>query len=234
MTNWLTFGGVRGPRSIKPFGPEALLLEWEQRIDPGIHRGVLSYAAALRQLPGFVECVPAYASLLVRFSGDAATLRERLYELKVPELDETEGSLHRLPVCYGGEYGPDLSAVARTTGLTEDQVIELHAGVPYRVYLFGYRPGFAFLGTLDERLTVARHRSPRPSVAPGSVGLAGRQTGVYPVTAPGGWQLIGHCPLQLIDKTSRTRFAVGDRVAFYPIGPAEVEERKQADTWPDE
>ena len=223
---------MRGPRSIKAFGPGALLLEWEQRIDPGIHRGVLSYAAAARQLPGFLECIPAYASLLVRFSGNTASARERLYEMVVPETDEADGVLHRLPVCYGGEHGPDLAAVAGAVGLTETQVIDLHAGQAYRVFLFGYRPGFAFLGTLDERIAVPRHQYPRPAVPPGSVGLAGRQTGIYPTTAPGGWQLIGYCPLPLIDPQGRTRFSVGDRVRFYPVPPEEIERIKDADVWP--
>ena len=231
LPNWLTFGGVRGPRTIKAFGTSALLLEWEQRIDPAIHLGVLSYAAAVRHLPGFVECIPAYASLLVRFNGNLATSRDRLYDLAVPELSATAGKLHRLPVCYGGSHGPDLAAVARATKLTEQGVIDLHAGETYRVYLFGYRPGFAFLGTLDERIAVPRHPRPRPAVSPGSVGLAGRQTGVYPAAAPGGWQLIGHCPLPLINSAGATRFAVGDRVQFYPIPDKEIDGIIHADVW---
>ena len=222
---------MRRPRSIKDFGPGALLLEWEQRIDPLIHLGVLSYAAAVQRLPFVAECIPAYASLLVRCTGDPGTMRELIYDLTVPPMSASEGILHRLPVCYGGAHGADLAAVARATGMTEEGVVDLHVGQTYRVYLFGYRPGFAFLGTVDERIALARHASPRPSVPAGSVGLAGRQTGVYPVAAPGGWQLIGHCPLPLINSEGHTRFSVGDRVQFYTIRETEIDAIKQADGW---
>ncbi|PPK85863.1 inhibitor of KinA [Neolewinella xylanilytica] len=225
---------MRTPRSIKDFGPEALLLEWEQRIDPAIHRGVMSYAATLGRLDGVAECIPSYASLLVRFDGPADRWRERLYALRVSEQPDTVGSAHRIPVCYGGEYGPDLADVGAASDLSEAEVVRLHTRIPYRVYLIGYRPGFAFMGELDPRIAVARRDDPRRSVPAGSVGLAGTQTGIYPVDSPGGWQLIGYCPLPLLDKAGRTRFQTGDLVTFHAVDADQLEQLIISDAWPND
>ena len=208
------------PRRILDFGPHDLLLEWEQRIDPAINQSVQAYARYVGGLEGVLECVPAYASLLVRVAADRNFWRDILYDLRVPEPGPEAGQLHRLPVRYGGDHGPDLETVSRLTGLSPDRVIELHAGQEYRVYLLGYRPGFGFLGELPAELQVARRDTPRSRVPAGAVGLAGRQTGVYPVDAPGGWQLIGHCPLPLLDPVGRALLSPGDRVRFFPADAA--------------
>ena len=210
-------GSVRMPRRILDYGPQALLLEWEQRIAPDINRSVLAYAAYIENLDGVVECVPAYASLLLRVDKNRRAWRELLYDVRVPDPGPSPGTLHRLPVRYGGSHGPDLDEVAARTGLSVPEVIDLHTGQDYQVYLLGFRPGFGFLGQLPAPLEVARRVSPRPRVSAGSVGLAGRQTGVYPVDSPGGWQLIGHCPLPLLDSAGGARLQPGDRVRFFPI-----------------
>ena len=208
---------MRTPRQIRPYGPTALLLDWEQRIAPDISASVHAWAAAARGLGGVVETVPAYASLLVRYDPALTTpyaLRERLYELR-PPAGLVPGHAHRLPVCYDG---PDLDAVAELTGLTPDAVVERHAGVIYRVYQLGFLPGFAFLGQTPVELTVPRRTQPRVRVAAGAVGLAGRQTGVYPTASPGGWQLIGRCPLPLLRAgADPVRLRAGDTVEFYPV-----------------
>lgn len=223
---------VRRPRNIKDYGPSGLLLEWEAKIDPAILRGVTAYASSLRRREGIVECVPAYASLLVTVSHDRDRWREELYDLSVEGGDSSEGESHHLPVCYGGRYGPDLQEVCRQTGLSEAEVTRLHASAEYLVYMIGYRPGFAFLGGLAEELSVRRRPTPRPRVAAGAVGLAGGQTGIYPTACPGGWQLIGHCPLPMIGPDGSCRLAAGDRVRFRPVEERAVTQEIQADRWP--
>ncbi|WP_157976145.1 5-oxoprolinase subunit PxpB [Lewinella sp. IMCC34191] len=223
---------MRKPRSIKDYGRQALLLEWEQRIDPAILRGVLSYATAIEHLPGIASCVPAYASLLVTFSGPSKVWRDRIYTLEVSELPEVAGALHRIPVCYGGTHGPDLEHVAEERGLRPADVIRLHTRPTYLVYLLGFRPGFAFMGKVDDRLRISRRENPRPKVPAGAVGLAGSQTGIYPESSPGGWQLIGYCPLPLVSAGGNTRFKAGDRVKFYAVEEDELADAVKTDTWP--
>jgi inhibitor of KinA len=124
-----------------------------------------------------------------------------------------------IPVCYGGPFGPDLAAVATFAELAEDEVVRLHVEREYRVFMIGFLPGFPYLGPVDDRIAAPRRDAPRAVVRRGSVALAGRQTGVYPIDSPGGWQIIGRTPLSLFDPSSSTpaRLAPGDTVRFVPI-----------------
>ena len=212
---------MRQPRQILPYGPTALLLQWEQRIDQAINTSVHAYARASEQIPSVLETVPAYCSLLVTFDPgqvDAYQLREILFALR-PAMRETAGKLHRLPVAYGGDYGPDLEEVGESLGLGREQLIQLHCQEEYWVYQVGYQPGFAFLGETLPQLEIARKAIPRRRLAAGSVGLAGRQTGIYPQEAPGGWQIIGRCPWPMLraEPAPYVRLQAGDRVQFFPI-----------------
>ena len=178
----------------------------------------------LEPVEGVRNLHPAYCSLLVKF--DVLKLRydevevilrgylARLDEVKLPESRVVE-----IPVCYGGEFGPDLGEVAELHGMTVAQVIELHSSVEYRVYFLGFVPGFAYLGELPEALVTPRLASPRRRVAAGSVGIAGNQTGVYPFATPGGWRLIGRTPLKMFraDREGLSLLTIGDRVKFTPI-----------------
>jgi len=209
---------IRRPRAILSYGPDALLLQWEQRIDPAVNAGVHAYAAELRGWPEVVECVPAYASLLVRFASPRTTgyrLRERIYDTE-PSAGRPAGARpHELPVWYAG---PDLTEAAAMLAITPERLVELHTEREYLVYQLGYLPGFAFLGETDPALEIARRAAPRARVPAGAVGMAGRQTGVYPTAAPGGWQLIGLCPLPLLrDDDDFARLRAGDRVRFRAI-----------------
>ena len=133
-----------------------------------------------------------------------------------------EGRLVTIPVCYGGDFGPDLPFVAQHAGLTEEEVIALHAGREYQIYMLGFLPGFPYLGGLDERLFTPRLGTPRTAIPAGAVGIGGEQTGIYPIASPGGWQLIGRTPLKLFDPASGTLpYAAGDRIRFTPITAAE-------------
>jgi len=178
----------------------------------------------MEPIAGVRNLHPAYCSLLIKF--DALKLRhEELEEIVRGYIDRMEKvrlpepRLIEIPVCYGGEYGPDLKDVAELHGMTADAASELHASTPYIVYFLGFAPGFAYLGEVAEELATPRLPSPRKSVPAGSVGLAGRQTGVYPIATPGGWRLVGRTPLKMFqpDRAEMSLLALGDRVRFVPI-----------------
>ncbi|MEM6394764.1 MAG: 5-oxoprolinase subunit PxpB [Bacteroidota bacterium] len=216
---------MRKPRQILNYGPRALLLQWAQEISPAVNDSVHAYARACLNIEGVAECVPAYCTLLVTFhegKTNSYRLREHIYSLSIKAKRQT-GKLHKLPVCYGGEFGPDLKEIAEKLRLTTRKIIQLHQATTYRVYQLGYRPGFAFLGLTDSKLEIGRRDSPRAKVPAGSVGLAGRQTGIYPSESPGGWQIIGRCPWPMIDTNVKpfSRLQAGDSVEFFAIKPKE-------------
>ncbi len=177
----------------------------------------------------------AYCSLLVKF--DALRLRHeqleailsqylaRLEEVKLAEPRHVE-----IPVCYGGEFGPDLAEVCVMHGMTAAQTIELHASVEYLVYFLGFVPGFAYLGELPEELVTPRLATPRKKLPAGSVGIAGNQTGVYPFATPGGWRLIGRTPVKIFraDREGLSLLSIGDRVRFTPISRERFAELERA------
>jgi KipI family sensor histidine kinase inhibitor len=172
-----------------------------------------------------VDLVPSYASLLIIYDPmrtDHLSVAHRVREA-VAELDtggEDAGREVILPVYYAPEAGADLEALAAHAGLSMEQVIELHAGSEYRVYAIGFAPGFAYLGEVDIRIAAPRLATPRLRVPRGSVAIADRQTAVYPAVSPGGWNLIGRCPLRMFDPGASPPMpvAVGDRVRFEPVG----------------
>ena len=182
----------------------------------------------LEPVAGVRNLHPAYCSLLVKFdvlklqhAEVEAILRgylARLEEVKLPEPRIVE-----IPVCYGGEFGPDLAEVGALRRMTAEQVIELHSSVEYLVYFLGFVPGFAYLGELPEELVTPRLATPRRKVPAGSVGIAGNQTGVYPFATPGGWRLLGRTPLAMFraDREALSLLSIGDRVKFVPISREE-------------
>ena len=205
---------------------QSLLIYFGHQITLGAHERVRKLLRLLELEPvaGIRNLHPAYCSLLVKFDairmGHAeleAILREylgRLEEVALPEPRQVE-----IPVCYGGEYGPDLNDVAAMHGMTPEQAIELHASKNYLVYFLGFVPGFAYLGELPEALATPRLATPRRRVPRGSVGIAGNQTGVYPFATPGGWRLLGRTPISMFrsDRDGLSLLSIGDRVRFVPI-----------------
>jgi inhibitor of KinA len=167
---------------------------------------------------------PAYTSLLVKFDAQKWRHEElekelrkylrRMDKVKLPKPRQLE-----IPVCYGGEFGPDLGEVAATHGIAPERVIELHTSATYIVYFLGFTPGFAYLGELPQELVTPRLPSPRKRVPAGSVGIAGNQTGVYPFETPGGWRLLGRTPLAMFrtDRDGLSLLSIGDHVRFVPI-----------------
>lgn len=220
--------------SIKPVGDQAVLAVFEQRIAEDVSRKVMALRDALLPLQGegILETVPAFASLLVYY--DPLRLDYRTVERRVKDLagnmtgkGHAKGKTVEIPVCYGGKYGEDLEFVADHAGLSKEEVIRLHSGRTYRIYMLGFLPGFPYLGGLDERLFTPRLASPRTKIPAGSVGIGGEQTGIYPMESPGGWRLIGRTPLVLYDPadSGRPAYEAGDTIRFVPVGEAEYERR---------
>jgi len=218
---------VRPPRLLAS-GDSAVLVVFGDEIDPALNRRVHALAAHLRAaaLPGLGEAVPGYAALLVHYDParlDEAQVQARLAQALDALAAEPAGAAperrFEIPVRYGGAAGPDLEFVARHAGLTPDEVVRLHAGRDYLVYMMGFTPGFAYLGEVDARIAVPRLETPRVRVPAGSVGLAGRQTGLYPSESPGGWRLIGRTDAALFDlgREPPSLLAPGDRVRFVPV-----------------
>lgn len=214
---------------IVPFGDEAVLVQLGEGIDRQTNLRVHALARRLREeaLRGGVPWgtpVPGYCTLLVPF--DPARLgHDQAIELLTALVDTAPaeeaigaGNLHEIEVRYGGESGPDLQAVAERTGLQPGQVIEAHSSIDYDVYLLGFMPGFAYLGTLPEQLALPRRADPRTRVPAGSIAIAGRQTAVYPTESPGGWHLIGRTDAVLWNagREPPALLAPGDRVRFVP------------------
>lgn len=214
------------PPRFLPAGDSALLVEFGDEIDPALNACVHVLAQTLRdrQVPGLGEAVPTYRSLLLHydplhltFAEVSALVGEALVQSQTGA--PAKARLVEIPVCYGGEFGPDLAFVARHNGLSPEEVIRLHSSALYPVYMLGFSPGFAYLGGLPKAIATPRLATPRTQVPAGSVGIAGQQTGIYPIATPGGWQLIGRTPLRLFNphREPPVRLSPGDRVRFVPI-----------------
>ena len=232
------------PLRLYPLGDAAVVLEFGQAIAPATHQLIQAFARVLAQqpLPGLREVVPAFTTLtvyydpLVLFELGAASpyeqvatsLQQVLPAAQAAAADYTPGPLVEIPVCYGGDFGPDLQLVASHTQLSAEEVIARHTQPEYLVYMVGFAPGFPYLGGLDARLATPRRAQPRPLVPAGAVGIAGAQTGVYSLPTPGGWQLIGRTPLRLFDpsRAQPSLLQAGDRLRFVPITEQEFQRLK--------
>jgi len=214
-------------------GESNLVVEFGHRIDPEINRQVHALAQKLEnEAPeGFVECIPTYRSLLISF--DPGKLAgETLIELCKEQLATEQASkllspmVVEIPTLYGGEGGPDLDFVAGAVGLSPDEVIDIHSSVSYQIYMIGFMPGYPYLGGLDERIAVPRLKVPRTRVPGGTVAIAEKQAGIYSVTSPGGWRLIGHTPVRLYtpELDPPVLLKAGQYVRFKPVCSEEYEE----------
>lgn len=220
------------PRII-PAGDSAILVELGSEIDPSINDRVYALANSIEQanIDAVIELVPTYRSVLVSYDPLTARYSE-VFDALGDLLDSSsalaeeigfEAKIIELPVVYGGDDGPDIDNVAESAGMSRQEVIDIHSGVDYRVYMIGFAPGFPYLGGLDERIATPRLKTPRISVPAGSVGIAESQTGVYPNTSPGGWQLIGRTAVKLfdVDKSSPSLITPGSKVRFVPVNSHE-------------
>ena len=211
---------------FKPAGDRALLVEAGDTVHRLVNRKVREMFISLAQqpIPGVIERIPAYRSLMVVY--DPLVISADLLKEKLSLIYETSGGSQlppprtiEIPVVYGGEYGPDLEWVASYHGLSPEEVIRLHSGSEYQVYMIGFSPGFPYMGDLPPELVTPRRETPRVKVPKGSVAIAQGQTGIYPTSSPGGWHILGRTSLSLFDaaKWPPTPLEMGDLVRFVPV-----------------
>lgn len=232
---------IKSGYSFFPLGDSALLIEFGNEIDEEISKIVLGlfYHLKEKKIAGVVDIVPAYSSIAVFY--DVPTIakylakEETVFDKVVDTILKTINSANitevknerqiKVPVCYEKKFGIDLEWLAKEKNISIEDVIRLHTSKSYRVYMIGFLPGFAYMGEVDSRIQVGRRKEPRLKVERGSIGIAGKQTGIYSIEAPGGWQIIGRTPVQIFDKTSQhsVLFQPGDEVIFYPITAYEFE-----------
>ena len=222
------------PYRIFPLGDSAITVDFGNVIDEAVNNEVIGRFHQLKNYPlhGMIEMIPAYSSLTIRY--DVCTVRKNTtiditaFDWMKNKLDEllqlpmsapqTSSRLLQIPVCYENGFAPDIKQLAAIKNLPVEEVIQVHTAREYKVYMLGFLPGFAYMGELDEKIAIPRKAQPQITF-PGSVGIAGKQTGIYPLRSPGGWQIIGRTPLKLFDadREDPTLFQAGDIVQFYSI-----------------
>lgn len=217
--------------TISPVGDCAISIDFGQVIDPKINRHIRQTIERIQalQLDGIIELVPTYCALLVQYDAmlysyaDMCHIIEPIFSESVTDNDNEKVTVIEIPTVYGGEFGPDLGFVASHNNLSEEEVIAIHSGTDYLVYMLGFIPGFTYLGGMDPRIATPRLSSPRTLIPAGSVGIAGEQTGTYPSDSPGGWQIIGRTPVTMYDmsKEQAALLSAGDYVRYVPIDEAE-------------
>jgi inhibitor of KinA len=232
--------------SYEPLGEQAVLVAFGTSFDPAIHAGIVKLAKRLRTFPfpGFVECVPSYTTICIYFDVEAVadneggTIKKSIFETVCARVAErwmdNGGDVGdmlpktvRIPVCYCPLCGPDLEEVAAVTGSAAADVAALHASVPYRVSMIGFQPGFPYMTGLPERLWLPRLASPRTRVPAGSVAIADKQSGVYPLSSPGGWRLLGRTSARLFrpeEMRTPSLLEAGDTVYFFAVSHEQLEE----------
>ncbi|SHJ07757.1 5-oxoprolinase subunit PxpB [Lutispora thermophila] len=213
-----------------PAGDKSLIIEFGDSISPEINKKIRDMYLAIEKsgLDGIIEMVPTYRSILVSYNP-----LNIIYEDLCHKLRELEDNLNdsgsepakvvEIPTIYGGDYGPDIEFVAQHNDLSVNEVIEIHSSRDYLIYMLGFTPGFPYLGGMSEKIETPRLKTPRTKIPAGSVGIAGKQTGIYPIDSPGGWQLIGRTPVKLFDPFAEPPVLLnpGDYVRFVPIDEKE-------------
>ncbi|MGZ8508936.1 MAG: 5-oxoprolinase subunit PxpB [Chitinophagaceae bacterium] len=227
------------PYRIFSLGDSAITVDFSNVINEAINNEVIARYKELKNdpLPGMIEAIPSYSSLTIYYdvvklrktlpAGHAAfeAIKQQLeLRLQQPVQQKNEPErLIRIPVCYDEEYAPDMQQLTAKKNISAEEVIQIHTSKTYKVHMLGFLPGFAYMAELDERIVMPRKPQPVNIIA-GSVGIAGKQTGIYPLASPGGWHIIGRTPLKLFDagKEEPTLLRAGDRVQFYLITKDEL------------
>lgn len=238
---------------MDPLGDSAIVVQLGNKIELQTHKRIQVLCQYLDKhpLPGMVEYIPSFTNITIFYDGLQVNSHQgsgslQNFEWKAPygliqsmlnqvlknidESGEYTPKLIEIPVCYGDEFGPDLEFVAKVNGLTPDEVVRIHSAGEYLTYMVGFAPGFPYLGGLSERIAAPRRETPRLKIPAGTVGIAGTQTGVYPIETPGGWQLIGKTPISLFrpKQWPPTLLQAGNIVKFVPISRQEFDRWKEA------
>ena len=221
-----------------PLGDTSLQVLFGSDISEDTNQQIRLFADYLRKqnMEGIIEWVPAYTTLTIFYRPDNIVYKDLCKKLE--DIQDTlqmadyqsQSTIYEIPVLYGGEVGPDLSEVASYNGLSEDEVISTHSAQPYLIYMMGFVPGFSYLGGMPKEISTPRRENPRAKIEAGSVGIAGEQTGVYPLATPGGWQIIGRTPVKLYDpeKEEPILLSAGAYIRFVPVGQKEYEKIEDA------
>lgn len=220
---------------IMTAGDSSILIQFGNAIDPDINAKIAATVQLMKEqhIEGVVDIIPAFCSLLINYDPRVISYDEMKTRMeKILSVEIAAGArkkkVYEIPVCYGGEFGPDLSTIAEHAGLSEQEVINIHSSTDYLIYMLGFLPGFTYLGGLDERIHTPRLANPRIRIPAGSVGIGGSQTGIYPMDSPGGWQLMGMTPVKTYDPDREVPILVeaGDYIRFVPVDRAEYDRIK--------
>ncbi|AKL94786.1 allophanate hydrolase subunit 1 [Clostridium aceticum] len=214
--------------NIYAAGDNGLIIEFGQCISEEINREIRSFLYYLEihtnKFEEIVEIIPTYTTLFILYNPLVSTYQELVDKLshakeEIFQTEIPEPHVIHIPVLYGKEYGPDLAAVAQHNDLSVEEVIAIHSSRPYLIYMIGFTPGFPYLGGMSEKIATPRLKVPRQKISAGSVGIAGKQTGIYPIDSPGGWQVIGRTPAKLFDPSREPAvlLKVGDYLVFEAI-----------------
>ena len=223
---------------ILPTGDRALSVEFGNEIDERINAKLMGFIKLFEEekIEGIEEFVPSFRAVLIHYNPQILSyarmvrLVEAILEKNVHETVHKK-RIVQIPVCYEGEYAPDIDFVAEHAGISVDKVVQIHTSKAYLIYMLGFQPGFPYLGGLDERIHTPRLASPRVKINAGSVGIGGTQTGLYPMESPGGWQIIGTTPVKCYNpgREKAIPYLAGDYIQFVPISQSEFSEIKEMD-----
>lgn len=213
---------------ITAFGDTAAAIILAEEISERARGRVMQLTQHMQGINGVMEVCPTYCGVTVHYDPERiglTELEEALTGIAFHEQERIVGNVVVIPVCYEGEYAPDLTELARHCGMSISEVVDIHTGRDYPVYMLGFTPGFPYLGGMDSRIAMPRLKTPRVKIPGGSVGIAGEQTGIYPFDSPGGWRIIGRTPLRLFtpEEESITLLRAGDSVRFQSITTTEYE-----------
>jgi KipI family sensor histidine kinase inhibitor len=218
---------------IEPMGERGILIEFEPEISEKLLQKLLFYKNKLEEFYDEVnvEVINTYNSLLISYMfsienvyDEVLAVKKLFVEAKIGKINNQQ--VFHLPVCYEDEFGWDLDLISKEKNLAKEEIIELHTTPTYTVFFTGFLPGFLYLGGLDKKLQISRKKQPRMKIEKGAVGIGENQTGIYPKSSPGGWQIIGNCPVQFFDKNNDPpcEILAGDKVKFYSVSKDEFEE----------
>ncbi|TYS69479.1 5-oxoprolinase subunit PxpB [Sutcliffiella horikoshii] len=224
--------------NFHPLGDTGIQVLFGSDISEETNQQIRMFADYLKKykVEGITELVPAYTTLTVFYRPDKISYSDLCNTLKnikkglQKEEVPSSATVYEIPVLYGGDVGPDLSEVASYNDMTEDEVVSIHSNQPYLIYMMGFVPGFPYLGGMPQEIATPRRENPRAKIETGSVGIAGEQTGVYPLETPGGWQIIGRTPVKLYnpEKEEPILLSAGAYIRFVPVGQKEYDEIEEA------